>query len=279
MKKSLFISAALIGALFTSCKKEDEETPATTNTPTTPTTTYLISMDSTTSSDVSQSTRVRKFSYNSNKKLIKVEYKYLPSSTYTNYDTLVYNSTGQLVTINNYSVGNTTTPNKTYGLNYNGSAQISTVDESGLDYSTSPATTYAKVHTYSYTSGKITGMTSVYTLGANGNSNDTITNITYTGNNISTLIYNNNAITATVDLTAPNPYYGLGLDPTEFIDMANKNNILQAYLTADPTMILVNQTHTYANGRLATSTDTEVDDSVTPPVTTISTTTITYKAY
>lgn len=276
MKKSLFISAALLGVLFTSCKKEDEEVPATTTT-TTPTPTYLISLDSMTSSDTNESTRVRKFSYNSSKKLIKVEYKYLPSLTYSNYDTLVYSSGGQLVSINNYSVGNTVTPNKTYGLNYNGSAQISTVDESGLDYKNSPATPYARLHTYSYTSGKITGMLSVYTLG--GNKNDTITNIVYTGNNISSLIYNNNAITATVDLTAPNPYYGLGLDPTEFIDMANQNNITQAYSTVDPTKIVVNQTYTYANGRVATMTKTEVDTDVNPPVTTIYTTFITYKAY
>lgn len=281
MKKSLFISAALIGALVTSCKKEEDPAPTTTGGgTTTPALTYLIYMDSTTSTDVSQNTEVRRFTYNSSKKLIKVEYKYLPSTTYSNFDTLVYNSTGQLVSNENYTIGGSSSPNRSYGLNYNGSAQISTINEGGEDYSTSPSVTYAKVHTLSYTAGKLSGMTSVYTLGANGNSNDTITNIVYSGDNVASVIYNNMAITATTSTTAPNPYYGLGLDPSDFIHLVNKNNMLQAYLTADPTLIMQDATYTYANGRVATIVSNEWDNGVVPNVIKRTTTTyITYKGY
>lgn len=279
MNKKLFLSAALIGALFTSCKKEDDEAPATTTT-TTPTLTYLISMDSTTSSDVSRNTEVRKFTYNSSKRLIKVEYKYLPNTTYSDFDTLIYNSSGQLVSNENYSIGGSSSPNRSYGLNYNGSAQISTINEGGEDYSTSPSVTYAKVHTLSYTAGKLTSMRSEYTLGANGNSNDTITNIVYTGDNIASVIFNNMPITATTSTTAPNPYYGLGVDPSDFVTLANKNNMLQAYLTSDPTLLVQDATYTYANGRVATIVSNEWDNGVVPNVITSSSTTyITYKGY
>lgn len=275
MKRNLFVSAALISALLTSCKKEDEAAPTTTTT--TAASTYKVYMDSTTSTDVSQSTRVRKFTYNSSKKLIKVEYKYLPNTTYTSFDTLMYNANGTLACSYNYSVGNSTA-NSSNVLYYNSSGQLTSIDETGTDYSTTPSVAFAKTHTFTYTSGKISMMTSDYTAGANGNSNDTLTNFVYVGNNISTLVYNGMSVTATVSTTAPNPYYGLGTDPTDFINIVNKNNILQAYLTSDPTQIFENNTYTYANGRVATKTSTRVDNSV-PPVTVIETTYITYKAY
>lgn len=274
MKKSLFISAALIGALVTSCKKEEDPAPTTTTTPTS-TSTYLISMDSTTTTEVGQSTRVRKFSYNSSKKLIKVEYKYLPSSTYTNYDTLIYNVNGTLSCTYNYSVGNSTA-NSSNVLYYNGSGELTSIDETGTDYSTSPPVAFAKTHTFTYASGKISTMTSVYTSGANGNSNDTLTDFVYVGNNISTLIYNGMPVTATVSTTAPNPYYGLGSDPTDFIYMVNQNNILTAYLTADPTQIFENNSYTYADGRVSIITSDKTDNNGTPYT---NVTYITYKGY
>lgn len=277
MKKNLFISAALISALFTSCKKEDEAAPTTT-TNTTPTLTYLISLDSTTSTDINQSTKVRKFTYNSSKKLIKVEYKYMPNSTYTNFDTLIYNVNGTLACVYNYSVGNNTA-NSTYVLYYNGSGQLTTVDETGTDYSTTPNVAFAKTHMFTYTSGKITSMLSEYTSGANGNTNDTITNIVYNGDNMASLVYNNNPVTATTSTTALNPYFGLGFDPTDFVNHINKNNMLQAYLTSDPTQIVEDNSYTYADGRVATKATSRVDNSVTPAVTTVNTTYITYKAY
>ena len=277
MNKKLFLSVVLMGALFTSCKKEDEAAPTTTTT--TPTLTYLIYMDSITSTDLNHTTEVRKFTYNSSKRLIKVEHKYLPSTTYSDYDTLIYTSGGQLVSNANYSIGNVT-PNKTYGLNYNGSAQISTISEGGFDDSNSPATPYAKTHTLAYTAGKLSSMTSVYTLGANGNSNDTITNIVYNGDNVASVIFNNKAITTTTSTTAPNPYYGLGLDPSDFVNLVNKNNMIKAYFTSDPTLILQDDTYIYANGRVATIISNEWDNGVVPNVIKRNIiTTITYKGY
>ena len=282
MKKNLFLSAVLIASVITSCKKKDEaapETPATV----TPTPTYLIYMDSTTSTDLSS--EVRRFTYNSSKRLIKVEHRQLNAgavpidpSAYYDYDTLVYNGSGQLISNTNYSIGGGPS-NKSYTLNYNGSGQVTTVDESGLDYSTSPATAYVKLHTFTYTSGKISSMTSVYSSGANGNSNDTITNIVY-GDNIVSVIFDNMPITATTSTTAPNPYYGLGMDPSDFVNIINKNNMLQAYLTADPTLLMQDATYTYASGRVATIVSNEWDNGVVPNViTNTRTTAITYKGY
>ena len=278
MKKSLFLSAAIIASFVSSCKKKDEaapETPATV----TPTLTYMIYMDSTTSTDVNQNTEVRRFTYNSSKRLIKVEHKYSPSTTYTNYDTLIYNSSGQLISNTNYSIGGGPT-NKCYTITYNGSGQMTTIDESGLDYSTNPATAYVKVHMFTYTAGKISGMTSTFSSGANGNKNDTITNIVYAGDNLASVIYDNMPITATISTAAPNPYYGLGMDPTDFVNVINKNNMLQAYLTSDATILLQDATYTYANGRVATITNKNWDNNTVPNfVTDTSTTTITYKGY
>lgn len=259
MKKSLFISAALIGALYTSCKKEDDPAPTTTGGgTTTPALTYLIDKDSSTSSNVSHTTTVRKFTYNSSKRLIKVEYKYVPDLTYSNFDTLIYNSSGQLTSVIN------TVNGTSFGISYNGSAQITTVMEDGYDNSTSPSTLYTRVHTFTYTAGKITGMMSEYTSGANGNSNDTITNIVYSGNNIASLIYNNTPVTAETSTTAANPYYGLAFDPSDFINMINQNNLTKAYMTSDPTQILAQASYTYANGRVATVTENNKDNTGAP---------------
>ena len=273
MKTKLILSAALIGALFSSCKKNDATpTTTTTTTTTTPTVTYLISKDSATSTNPSQSTEVRRFTYNSSKNLVKVEHKPLPGSVYTNFDTLIYNTNGQLTTVKNYAVGSTTA-NQTSTVSYNGSGQLTTVAQLSIQNSTP----YASSTAYTYTSGKITGVISVDTS-ANG-SNDTITNIVYNGDNIASLIYDGQSVTATVSTTAANPYYGLNFDPTDFINVINKNNMLMAYFTSNPTSILQNTTYTYADGRVATSIDTNVDTSVNPAVTTATTTYITYKAY
>ena len=84
-------------------------------------------------------------------------------------------------------------------------------------------------------------------------------------------------ITATADLTATNPYFGLFIDPTEWLDMINQNNILDAYLTADPTQTFTSNTYTYdAAGRVATIVSVDTDGDTTPPTSITTTTTLTY---
>jgi hypothetical protein len=268
MKKNLFLSTVLMAALFTSCdpKEENNPTPAASAT-TTPTSTpiYMIYKDSaiTTQTGSSSSTEVRKFSYNSSKKLVKVEHRYLPNSSYTKFDTLIYNGSGQLITVKNYAVGNTAAY-ETSTITYNGSGQLTGIVQSGMSL------------TFSYTSGKITG---IIINSSTSGSSLTISNIVYNGDNIASLIFDGDPTTATTETTAANPYYGLNFDPTDFVNMINKNNMLMAYSTADPTIIIQNTTYTYADGRVATSIDTDVDTSVSPAVTTTTTTHITYKAY
>ncbi len=267
MKKNLLLTAALIGAFFTSCDTKDETTPTPTagGTTTTPTVSYLIYKDSTTITGSSPSTEVRKFSYNSSKKLVKVEHRELPSASYSVFDTLIYNGSGQLITVKNYSVSNATA-NQTSTYTYNGSGQLTKVVQVVMNTSTT--------FSYTYTSGKITGM-----IASNSTNGLTISNIVYNGDNIASFIFDGDPTTATTETTAANPYYGLNFDPTDFINMINKNNMLMAYSTADPTIFIQNTKYTYANGRVATSIDTVVDTTVTPAVTTVATTYITYKAY
>jgi YD repeat-containing protein len=269
MKKNLLLSAVLMAALFTSCGTKDETTPTPTASGTTTTTpTYLIYKDSViTTKTGSSSTEVRKFLYNSSKKLIKVEHKNLPSASYTEFDTLIYNGSGQLITVKNYSVGNTVA-HQTSTVSYNGSGQLTSVVQLNTPNS---ITTFS----YTYTSGKITGI-----IAGNPSTNGvTISNIVYNGDNVVSLIFNGDPTTATFETTAANPYYGLNFDPFDFVNMLNKNNMLMAYSTADPTSIIQNTKYTYVDGRVATSIDTDVDTTVTPAVTTVTKTYITYKAY
>jgi YD repeat-containing protein len=269
MKKNLLLSAVLMATFFTSCGPKDETTPTpTASGTTTPTPTYLIYKDSaiTTQTGSSPSTEVRKFSYNSSKKLVKVEHKNLPSASYTEFDTLIYNGSGQLITVKNYSVGNTVA-HQTSTVSYNGSGQLTSIVQ--VDMNTSIT------FSYTYTSGKITGIIA----GDPSTNGVTISNIVYNGDNVVSLIFNGDPTTATFETTAANPYYGLNFDPFDFVNMLNKNNMLMAYSTADPTSIIQNTKYTYLDGRVATSVDVSVDDSVSPAETTTTTTHITYKAY
>ncbi len=76
MKTKLILSIALVAVVFASCKKKETTTPdapATTtgSTTGTPVLTYFVSKDST-SNGIVANNRVRKFEYNSSKKLIRL---------------------------------------------------------------------------------------------------------------------------------------------------------------------------------------------------------------
>ncbi len=107
-----------------------------------------------------------------------------------------------------------------------------------------------------YTSGKLSAQTLVYTTGTGGGGPSDITSIVFNGNNMSTAnLTGIGAVTITSSTTAPNPYYGLNFNTDDFLNMFNQNNILQVYLTATTTQLFVNNTFTYADGRVANITD------------------------
>ena len=62
-------------------------------------------------------------------------------------------------------------------------------------------------------------------------------------------------ITATNDLTAANPYYGLYNDGTDFINLFNQNNMLKAQDNSATPNILANNSYSYNNGRVSRITD------------------------
>jgi len=263
MNKKTLLTALVIGALFASCSK-DESTPTPAaggggggGTPP-PTTTYLISQDSTYNNTNIYDTKVRKFEYNSNKKLVKVMYKWGTSTTFNEYDTIYYNTNGQVSKVERYLVGiptATTVNTYTYLLN-----NLIAVLEVGIN-NNGP---YTRTRSFTYSGGKAISQNVDYTVGSNSNGGpENIKSITYSGNNVSSAnIYMDMGagfqwipITLTSSTTAPNPYYGLNYDSEDFINLFNQNNILKAYITASPTDIFVDNTYTYSNGRVATIDD------------------------
>jgi len=262
MKTKLFFSLLILASVFYSCKKSDSGTT------TIPTPVYGIAKDSMYTSTANQTT-VREYDYNTNKQLIRVRFKYGTSTTYNQRDTIIYNSSGQIASVLTFQSGSSTAQ-QTDTYNYT-SGILTSVNETGTNNNGA----YAFTRTYTDSAGKLNSVTINYTSGTNTQNNgpQNIKYITYSSNNMNkAYLVGYGAATATADLTAPNPYYGLNYNSSDFIDMVNQNNILTAYLTAMPSTLLVSNTYTYANGRVAT-----INSAATQGNSTASTTVITYK--
>lgn len=261
MKKKLILTATVIGALFYSCKKDSPNTTNTNNNNNTSTTT-VMAKDSSTQSGSPNSTEVREFFYNSSKVLVKVKFKYGTSTTYTNYDTIIYNGSGQISTVNSYSPSGLSTYSLSSTTTYN-------YTSGNLTSVVGPRDTLTLV----YTGGKIT---TIYQAQQGNSSIDTITSITYTGSNATSLVYDGTAATAVIDITASNPYYGgyFAFSSSDFTNLLNQNNMTSAYATANSSMVLTTRTYTYSTSNRVI-TKVETDNSGTPKTTT---TYITYES-
>jgi hypothetical protein len=253
MKTKLILSVALFAIVFASCKKKEtttsDEPPTNIGSTTgTPVLTYFVSKDSASNGTVANN-RVRKFEYNSSKKLIRVWYKQGTSTTYNSRDTVQYNGSGQISKVERFNTGSSIA-SASYVYNYVAGV-LTTVNETGNNGSP-----FARTRTFTYTAGKLSAQTIVYITGAGGGGPSDITSIVFNGNNMSTAnLTGIGAVTITSSTTSPNPYYGLNFNIDDFLNMFNQNNILQVYLTATPTQLFVNNTFTYADGRVATITD------------------------
>lgn len=254
MKRIIILSLTLLSLLTTSCKKKEttpEETPTTTGSPTL---TYLIGKDSVptvTSGTVTTDGLVRKFEYNSAKKLVRVWYKSGTNVTYNSRDTVYYNGSGQVSKVERYHTGSSTVQeSKIY--NYT-SGVLASVNETG----TNSNGAYVRTRIFSYTSGVLSAQTVTYTSGSSdGGGVDNFTSAVFSNGNLVALnITGVGAVTATYATTAPNPYYGLNYDPEDLINMFCSHNILQAYPNSNPTSYFVDNTYTYLNGRVATISD------------------------
>ena len=263
----LLATIAILGAIvISSCKKKDDLTPADPDVPGT-TTAFLINTDSTYDGNVSN-TQVRKFVYNGSKQLVKIAHKSGTSTTFYGFDTLIYNSAGQVSAVNSYTTGNATIQGSSK-LTFT-SGLLTSALETGNNGSP-----YVRTRTFTYASGKPISQTVTYTTGASaGGGPENITSIVFAGNNISSADLGaamGGSITLTASTTAANPYYGLYFDSEDFINLFNQNNILKAYVTSNPTLIFVDNTYTYAAGRVS-----RISDASKNPA---RVTDITYKEY
>ncbi len=243
MKTKIIFSSLLIGSLISACNRKDDQFPSSlpviVNLPT-----NHISKDSSYDSNPINTT-VSLYLYNINKQLVKIKVKKGTSSTYDEHDTLYYNSNNQVSKVERYVTGNFT-PDKTNTYNYTANI-LTSINESGSNDNGF----YVRSRTYTYTSGKLSSQSVVYTTGSGTGEPENINSITFDANNLFTVdIVGVGSVFLTTDYSTPNPYYGLNVNPEEILEMFNPNNVLMAFETASPTNIFVNNTYTFANGRV-----------------------------
>jgi hypothetical protein len=109
---SFFVLVFSISFFTISCDKSSSSTPFAAP-PASPTSTvvtsppvYLVSKDSTYDATPANTT-VRLFEYDSNKKIVRVNYKMAGSNTIGQFDTIIYNVAGQISGVYKYNVGST----------------------------------------------------------------------------------------------------------------------------------------------------------------------------
>ena len=240
--KNLFYSVLVVSALVIAfslggCKKDK------TTENTTPSKVYLLSKDSTASTG---SNYVKKYYYNSSKKLVKINYYYL--GTLSQFDTLIYNTDGTVQKVNSYNVYLPTIPYETKTYTFT-SGNITTVVETGTNNNGS----YSRTRTFTYSASYPQTMTVVYSSGAGEGNPENFTDMVYTNGNITSAhLTGYGPVVATTDLTAANPYLGMNVETDQIDVLFNKNNMTQARLDTLTNEVFFTRTFTYANGRLAT---------------------------
>ncbi len=244
MKTNIILSVVLIGTLFSSCKKKDTTAPALT---------YVISKDSSYTADPSQ-TQVRKFKYNSSKKLVEVQYKHGGSLTYFDHDSIYYNVNGQVSQVISSPIGDNANAQATNTYTYTNNL-LTSVHEVGTTTINNVEIAYDRTRTFTYTGGKLSAQTVVYSAdpGSIPTDKDNISNIVFTGNNMSSALIPGLAsgVALTFDTSTANPYYGLNFRSDDFINLFNPNNLLKASTTAAPSKTLEDNTYTKdVNGRI-----------------------------
>lgn len=223
MKKSFLLPSILlvtliIGTIF-SCKKKGTDTPACTT---------LITKDS---SVMNSTTTVRDFKYNTDKKLVRVNYTIKNgNNTTTDYDTISYSTPTQISVLKRYHFGSEV-PFETNTYTYTGGL-ITNVNEVGVN-NNGP---YNRDRKFTYTNNVISEMNVIYNTGSNDGEPIHIKNIVVKNGNLASgfLVDENADITIATDLTAPNPYYGLFFESSNFLDFFCQNNVTAIYPSLMP---------------------------------------------
>jgi hypothetical protein len=248
---SFFVLVFSISFFTISCDKSSSSTPFAAP-PASPTSTvvtsppvYLVSKDSTYDATPANTT-VRLFEYDSNKKIVRVNYKMAGSNTIGQFDTIIYNVAGQISGVYKYNVGSTILQASNV-MTYS-SGLLTSVAEMGNNGSP-----FVRTRTFIYSGNLPTSQTVVYTSGAGILTTipDSLTNIIFTGNNISSLVAGSLPITLTFDTTAYQSHITTLFNETSFIDLFNKNNLSSISLTSTPGFNVLNYTYSYLNGRVS----------------------------
>lgn len=255
MKIIVFFWAIALAFAISSCNGTNDPNPDQT---------FLLVKDSTYYPlSSASSTEVRLFAYNSNKKLVRVQYRWGTNTYFGQRDTIIYNANGQVSMVLTHYFQ----PTAIILLQANTYSYTNGILTSVNEVSTNPNQSYDRTRTFTYTNEKLSAQTVVYASGTPVDDGPgDLTNIVFVGNNVSTgVLDGKDPVTVTVDLTAPNPYYGLNFDSKDFINMFCQNNILKAYKTNTPLSLLENCSYTYSNGRVASIShikDVNSDESV-----------------
>lgn len=246
MKKTLILSALAAATFLSSCKKDEDKAVV-------PSILTVVASDSSVSSD---HTEVKTYSYNANKKVVKVLIKYITSSyTSESYDTIYYNSDGKVSKVENRGVySGEVFINRTQELTYTG-GNLSMMIDSYSNWRKSASSSNSDTTKYSYVNGKL--------FKVDMGEGEVIDSITFVSNNIASAVYQGMKIIVTSDLTAPNPYVNTMYSPQDFLSFANANNVLKAYAELKPEVPLENNSYTYSNGKVLTKTENSEEGNKT----------------
>jgi hypothetical protein len=189
------------------------------------------------------------YKYNSNNKLVKIEYNY--NGLFTGYDSIIYNANNEIVTLSSYSNNTPSVAQRTMAYTYT-NGMITKINEVGVSDSTGP---YDVDWDFTYVSGVLYSVIPVMNIGSLPGA-DTITSIVFVNGNISSVDVKalGGAFTVVSETTAPNPYYGLNND-FDIFKMFNTNNVTSVYPDSSPSTPLESNSYTYLNGRVHTITE------------------------
>ncbi len=253
MKKILF-PLLVASAIFASCKKDEDTTPTTGTSPAT-TKKTVISKDSTTENGINVLVRV--FEYDSADRLVKIKFKDTTNTTYNRYDTVIYNSAGNVERIDNYSLGvQTGTISTMYSGNNVTQIASSVGDTLKITYVNDTISTL--ISAFGSSGGTITRDTlTAFGFDSKGNA----ISLNLRGTRVPSPFTSLN-ITTQANTSYNNPYYGNYINIEDWYDILNPNIFVSSYITEDPSKKSLERSYTfYANNFVKSYTTKKYDKS------------------
>lgn len=197
----------------------------------------------------------RTYYYNTNKKVVKIEYSFNGAAAYSRFDTVIYTNTSstEIESVKSYTVSNLTTPYKTNTYTYSG-GKIVSVNEVGTN-----TAAFNRTRSFIYNGEVLSKMKINYSTGTRVTEEiDSITNIVFANGNVTSAKIHaagtagdGQTVNLTYSTVAPNPYLGLNIFVEDPMTMFNANNASAA--TVGGFIPVFSRTYTYTNDRVASS--------------------------